>query len=601
MTPSARLRVEVGGQTVGQGTAFLCDGYVVTAFHVVGTCESGAWRHDLQEGVRYSLQLGHEVELSPVIADSEADLALLRSTSDASMGSPALLSSSNDIVGREWRAVGFPPSVDDNEYAVDGTVTHIREWWDAKGLQLYARQGTNVVWEGISGSPVVVDHHVVGVLTAYTPLTATLWASTGGALRRLISLANSSLPAEIDALLAANRTGFDTLAPPGRGLVRTISFPNLIKLLDGIESQPAADGVRKALTRLASECGPPPARPSNVILLPRNRWTSPPTPDLLTPSGSGNRGDLRVLFGEATGDEFASLSERAIRAIETGDFEGYIDIGASILRKSNEVGSAGISHDGASLVADGYRLLAGMRPSDETDFLRIAAKGFGEVLDRSPTNVRALRGRACCAQADHNYGDALRAYGAAIEATQDHLASQAGALQPLSRRLGERHELLRLLRHRTEVIVLIRRTSAQSAWNSEKGRLQLEQYVEAHVRLFNNMMPEMAAHADWHDFESFASQVFLAAALHDLGYLNKSADAALDALRHRRTMVRGDQLTGIQRSNFRWWSRVSRASLMASSALAGKFDTLERALSVGQDGSVLESVDSILATEGAGA
>lgn len=594
---SARLRVEVNGKVVHQGTAFPCEGYVVTAFHVVGAREDGLWLHEIQHGVRYSLKLalGCDVELEAVIADSGADVALLKASATA-LASPLRLARPSDIAGRPWQTVGFPSSIDEGEYALDGTVTRVGEssWWTSRALQLLVNQGTSVAWDGISGAPVIVAGCVVGVLTEYMRDNSTVWASSVGAVRRLISAMNSKWPAETVAVLAANSIAALSTESMQLTTYRTSSFPELVERLDSIANVAEADRVRRTLTRLNAENGPPPLRPSRATLSPCNGETSSPTPDLLTPAGPGSRRELRDLFGEATGDEFATLSESAISVIENGDFEGYIGIGQAIQQKGNEVVSSKIVQDGELLVADGYRLLAGMRPADEESFLRMAMDGFDEVLELAPDNARALRGRACCDQAEHNYGDALRSYNAAIERVQRHLASHAGAIQPLSRRLGDSHELLRLLRHRTEVILLIRRSSSQNRWNTEVGKIQFGQHVEEHERLFRNMMPRMTARPDWYDFECFASHVFLAAALHELGDLGRAAEAALGALRHRRSMIRNGPLNDIQRSNFRWWLRSSRKALSACPGLANKLDDLEHALLTKNDDGVLDSVDRIL-------
>ena len=348
------------------------------------------------------------------------------------------------------------------------------------------------------------------------------------------------------------------------------------------------------LTRLNEENGPPLLHTGRAILLSRNGGTSPPAPDLLTPAGNSSQKELRDLFGEATGDVFANLSESAISAIENGDFEGYIDIGQTIQQRGIEVVSPKIVHDGELLVADGYRLLAGMRPGEDERFLRIAMDGFDEVLGCAPENARALRGRACCDQAEHNYGNALRSYSVAIECVQRHMASRAGMTQPLSRRLGDRHELLRLLRHRIEVILLIRRNSSQNRWNTEVGKIELGQHVDEHERLFSKMMPLMRERPDWYDFECFASHVFLADALNELGDLARAAEAALGALQHRRCMIRNSPLSAIQRSNFCWWLRSSRKAISAHPGLANKLDDMEHALFTKNDDDTLDSVDRIL-------
>lgn len=248
MAVSTRLRVENNGKSVGQGTAFQCETYVVTAFHVVGTREEGFWRHELQQGVRYLLELasGRYVELEPVIADSGADVALLKASATV-FASPLQLARPSEIEGLTWRTVGFP-LINDDEYALDGTVTHVGEsWWTPRALQLLVNQGTSVQWDGISGSPVIINGHVVGVITEYTRDSSTLWASSVGAVRRLILAMQSNWPAETAGVLATKSIAVVSTEPRQRTPYRTNNFQKLVELLDSIANSPEADRVRRTL------------------------------------------------------------------------------------------------------------------------------------------------------------------------------------------------------------------------------------------------------------------------------------------------------------------------------------------------------------------
>jgi hypothetical protein len=159
----------------------------VTAFHVVGNVPTRRWRHELEEGVSYHLLGDEEVELEHVTYDAVADLALFRprngwrSATIFSLGRPAARD-------RSWRTESFPAFHERKVFTLTGRISEVRGHSSHDALQLLVEQGTHVSWEGVSGSPIVVEDEVVGVITQMTDNAATGWGASVEALARLLKL-----------------------------------------------------------------------------------------------------------------------------------------------------------------------------------------------------------------------------------------------------------------------------------------------------------------------------------------------------------------------------------------------------------------------------
>jgi hypothetical protein len=317
-------------------------------------------------------------------------------------------------------------------------------------------------------------------------------------------------------------------------------------------------------------------------------------PDLLTPvpSSEARVGELTRLFGEKSGRELALLSNRAISAIEHGRFQEYVDIGRAIQAAGLETGRTQLMNDGASLAADGHRLLAGLNTRDRRHLLGLAKEEFEEILDRAPDDHRALRGLACCAHAVFNLGDALESLDRAIGLVRRQIAWPS-RLSVDSRVLADRHELLRLIRHRIDVILRIRASSRQSNWNSEGGTHELAQLVLEHDMLLQNTMKDFSASSEWYHFESFAGLTFLGDSWLALGHREKGTRYALSALRHRRSAM-ADHVSPIQLANLSWWSRTFSDSRLDDTGLIHSVERLSDAVKEGGDGKVLHEIDCVL-------
>jgi len=334
--------------------------------------------------------------------------------------------------------------------------------------------------------------------------------------------------------------------------------------------------------------------PSPVTSI-NNIMRTPSAPDFLTPTVlQGNcGGEFTRYFGEELGRKLLDISARAINAIECGHFEDYVSVGSEMQDMGKEAESVQLINDGKSLVADGYRLLAGINSYDQTRMLLLAKKGFEVVLDNFPNNYRALRGLAVCAQAEFDYGFALKQLDMAIDAVRKGIFTQSGETKTESRKLGTRHELLRLVRHRIDTILRIRASSPQSYWNSEQGMQALTCLVNEHERLYGTTMKEFAHRTLWYNFECFAGLTFLADAWFTLGNTTKAIERILSALKHRRATI-GASLSEVQLANLKWWLYTCREGRLLRHDLIECIEQLNNSVRLGTESDILRGIDQIL-------
>jgi hypothetical protein len=602
MNLSALLSVELNGKVVEQGTAFLHREHVVTAFHVVGSTESGLWRHDFESGVEYQLISDGCVRLQPVLANTVADVALLCPTSPPNLLSLNLTPSAAAVEGRQWRTVAFPPEVDEGAYALNGVVTHVHSWWDARSMQLLVEQGTNVDWGGISGAPVIVDDQIAGLVTTITPQTSTAWACTAVALLRLLRTVEADLLSKVALLLRSalhvpqELTDFLPESHPAaiaRWYVERWKVADLISSI-GVVSKDDHKAINDLLEMLDGHVPTSPViwTGSTVGLHFFGGSGAAVVPDLLTPSHGDRAGELRRLFGDETGGKLDTLSTRALNAIEYGQFEAYVEVGREMQLTGQLAGIQQLIGDGTSLAADGHRLLAGFNIYEQSGLLLLAKQGFEQVLDLMPDDHRAQRGLACCAQAEFDFGSALHRLNLAIDGIRRRIVTP-GAMESDSRRLGDRHELLRLVRHRIDVILRIRASSPQNYWKSEVGTNALTRLVADHEHLFRTTMNDLTARADWYHFECFASLTFLADAWFELGNVDRAKSCALAALGHRRTTIRQSP-SDVQLANLNWWLSACRGRGLNQEGWDPSVEQLADAVRRGDNADVVLGIDHIL-------
>jgi hypothetical protein len=177
------IRDAKGGGTGDQGTGwFIRPDLVVTAFHVVGKKGLRKWLHE-RDGETYwltGLPGPREIQLFPGCFDPIADIALLECASVRAIDTSALA-----VVAKErdeWTADGFP-GTNTEASGFTGKITADRD----NSLELFIEQGTDVTWEGISGTAIFIGDKVVGVVTDEVPHTNTLKAASFKVVGKLIS------------------------------------------------------------------------------------------------------------------------------------------------------------------------------------------------------------------------------------------------------------------------------------------------------------------------------------------------------------------------------------------------------------------------------
>jgi formylglycine-generating enzyme required for sulfatase activity len=188
-----RLLVEGSPNAAGtptfirQGTGwFIAHDLVVTAFHVVGHRDQGAWWHEatgVVSDIRYWLELapGRRVELIAARGNSEADVASLRLTEPVE--GARVLRPCPDEVRRhdDWSAPGYPADEGGRPFTLDGHLSEVGRPDPSEELQLLVEQGTEHCWEGCSGSPLRdADDRFLGLLTKVHEVASTGTAYAAG-------------------------------------------------------------------------------------------------------------------------------------------------------------------------------------------------------------------------------------------------------------------------------------------------------------------------------------------------------------------------------------------------------------------------------------
>lgn len=185
---TCRLVVRAGSEECSQGTGWLVGpSLVVTAFHVVGTLATRAWLHEGADLVRYVLMTSPPLELTPVLFDAEADIALLQATEPVAAPSVLALGPAPWHSGAPWHGHGFPIFDGGKPFPLDGSVVNFHIDDPSSEIELRVGRGAQASWAGVSGTPICDEGgRVLGVITQVTDGTSTGWAAMAGTVQRLL-------------------------------------------------------------------------------------------------------------------------------------------------------------------------------------------------------------------------------------------------------------------------------------------------------------------------------------------------------------------------------------------------------------------------------
>lgn len=163
LTQPFRLVATCTGAKPSLGTAwFVTRSKVITAWHVI---------EGMPPETSYRLEIGGEpIRLAyvPGTESRTADLAVLHvRDEDRARITPSMvlpLAERRPGLDEPWSAKGFPERREGDKQSVTGDVTDPGD--GHQRIQLFLKQGTEEAWDGMSGSAVIVDHRVAGILTS---------------------------------------------------------------------------------------------------------------------------------------------------------------------------------------------------------------------------------------------------------------------------------------------------------------------------------------------------------------------------------------------------------------------------------------------------
>jgi AAA ATPase domain/Trypsin-like peptidase domain len=263
---SYRVLVRIPSGLSSQGTGWLIGPRTLcTAFHVVGHCEDRKWMHQDVERATYWVSTDQgEVRLTPIVYDAVGDAALL--SCDADLGMPYPLAEQSRI-RVPWSAEGFPRFHSGDSFTISGSVVALRsDEYSNRAMQLQVEQGTDVLWEGMSGAPILDENAVTGLITNVTNAVATAWAVPVATLRRLDKL--REFIAEATDLLA------DTPLAPTAKMFAQADEPTIAKSLETLRGEPPdeerVERLQAAFLRVTARAAPPALPPEILSSLRQN-------------------------------------------------------------------------------------------------------------------------------------------------------------------------------------------------------------------------------------------------------------------------------------------------------------------------------------------
>lgn len=164
----ARIDIVQDGQSLGRGTGFLvAPELVLTALHVVADrSQDPPAPYPGEIVLQFPNHSPTRAALQEGLWNRQADWALLRCESPPE--APPLPLAEPRRAGEEWQTYGFPDANPRDGMVQAGIIeNHLGELEGVPALQLYSRQaaaGNGAPVKGLSGSPVIVENAVVGLL-----------------------------------------------------------------------------------------------------------------------------------------------------------------------------------------------------------------------------------------------------------------------------------------------------------------------------------------------------------------------------------------------------------------------------------------------------
>lgn len=242
----------------GQGTAFLVESssnvYVVTAFHVVGVPATGQWHSDDSPEGDILVVDGERLPLEPVVADGEADLALLRPRRDFEdrLGQDVAPSSFHEgsiESDAPWRTRAYPDAHAGSPCDLGGNIRGLDRERDLRETIQLLTDEARFEWPGVSGSPILHERRVVGVVTRKDGGAEVGWGVPVQVLGWLIKVADSGLAAATWEFLAAEYPEADALQDVLSKHMQSDAF----KVLDGPDDTLHSVVVRNLLSRAGAD------------------------------------------------------------------------------------------------------------------------------------------------------------------------------------------------------------------------------------------------------------------------------------------------------------------------------------------------------------
>jgi hypothetical protein len=284
--------------------------------------------------------------------------------------------------------------------------------------------------------------------------------------------------------------------------------------------------------------------------------------DLWTPgiAESDIRSELGSSVDEKVLDEVVLLSNQAIDAIASGDFERQRQIGLRTAEIGEHFPRTRILAEGKYLEAEALRLLADFNDDfgAATKLRTSSIEAYQEAIQSGLSDdARPLRGLSRTKEVMHSMSEALDGFEDALERVIAQELSPSGEIH----RFSIAHERVRSLRHKLTALASVHQDTLAFGSTAARREDDLLSMLRESIDLHRQHLALFKDAGAWWQIEWFMAEVLHAKAWLALGKESEAAKHLLWALGQRLAMLEdGGELNGVELGNLTWWSATAWAA-----------------------------------------